>query len=77
MNFNKGDRVTWTYKHTLNRKSSTYITKEGTFITRCKPNANKGLANMMWNTDFAIVHFDGNKNPSKVLIIELQAKVST
>mgnify|MGYP001295633728 CR=1 FL=1 len=77
MNFKKGDKIEWTYEHSLNRKSKTHITKTGIFIrvldmrklsrARRIPQYNSEISS------YAIVHFDGNKNPSKVLINELRA----
>lgn len=65
---NIGDRVTWTYKHSLNRKSKTYITKIGVIV---------GFTGAIKKQRYvsgsvAIVLFDGNKHTSKVLLKELE-----
>lgn len=54
-----GDRVEWTYKHNLNRKSYTMITKKGTIIRPVKKKI--GLSG-----GYVIVKFDGNKGTSKI-----------
>jgi len=59
--FEIGDRAEWTYRHWLNRKSSTLISKRGTILRFF----NKG------NTKMVIIQFDNNKYPSRVPIDEL------
>jgi hypothetical protein len=62
-----GDRVSWTYIHHLNSKSSTIITKHGTLIRfSCAIKNFRYVAGTI-----AIVHFDNNKHPSKVPTKEL------
>ena len=63
-----GDRVNWTYEHHLNRYSSVYITKEGTLIKFTGETKSVRYV----SGKFALVHFDGNKHPSKVLVSELK-----
>jgi hypothetical protein len=57
---NEGDKIQYTYTHSLNGKSKTQITKKGVFIrwiyTR-HPYRKK--------TDFCLVQLTGNKNPVK------------
>jgi len=65
--FKEGVRVSWTYKHFINRKSFTYITKTGTILE---------IAGKVKNVRYvsgthAKVQFDGNKYPSIVPIKEL------
>lgn len=62
--FKKGHEITWTYKHHLNSRSYTLITKSGIFIKVIRKNPKKG-----------IVHFNGNKNKSTVLLKELKSKL--
>ena len=57
-----GDRVSWTFRHHLNSKSSTLITREG-FLLKI-PND--------YQHKKATVHFDRNKHPSKVWYTELR-----
>ena len=59
-NFVKGDCVEWTYKHFLNRKSFTHITKRGKFVRMIGISSGECL-----------VHFRGNKNPSRVKAEEI------
>ena len=59
-----GSRVRWTYKHHLNSKSYTYLTKDGTLLSYKK-------SNISFSYDMAIVKFDGNKTKSKVRLDEL------
>ena len=63
-----GDIVTWSYRHHLNKKSSFINTKTGVFLrsipSRSKPDE--------WWFPMCLVHFEGNKNPSKVKIEELE-----
>ena len=63
-----GDRVKWTYKHQLNSKSFTWITKEGTLLEITGSVKNKCYV----SGNYAKVHFNGNKYPSKVQIEELK-----
>lgn len=53
-------RVEWTYRHWLNSKSFTYVTKQGTFLRNSK------------KAGYAVVLFDGNKTKSQVLASELK-----
>jgi len=57
--FKIGDRASWTYRHYLNHKSSTLITKRGTILRFTK------------NRTIAVIKFDKNKYPSRVLLDEL------
>jgi hypothetical protein len=57
--FKKGDRIEWTYKHHLNGRSFTYITKIGSVI---------GMTGAVKNVRYVSgsmvkVLFDGNKHP--------------
>lgn len=58
-----GDRVSWTYRHNLNSKSYTYITKEGT------------VKKVYEDRGFAKVHFDGNRTLSAVDLTDLEKVV--
>lgn len=64
----EGSRVRWTYKHSLNRKSFTYVTKEGVLLEITGAVKNERYV----SGTHAKVHFDGNKHPSKVLLKELE-----
>jgi len=69
--FRKGDIVKWTYKHHLNSKQFTLITKIGKFISKIDTKRVDG--GMRWiERDYCKVHFKGNKQPSKVLIDEIE-----
>lgn len=54
-----GDLVQWTYKHWLNRKSYTTITKTGTILKITGKVKNKRYV----SGTHAKVHFKGNKHP--------------
>lgn len=62
-----GSRVSWTYEHHLNSKSSTWITKRGTVLEFVGEKKKRYVSGV-----FAKVHFDGNKHPSKVRVSELK-----
>lgn len=62
--FTSGDRIKWTYQHSLNRISKTMITKHGVFI-RVVNHRNK-------KSQSAEVHFDGNKTTSTISLNKLQ-----
>ena len=69
--FRKDDCVLWTYKHYLNSKAYTLITKKGKFIRRIKSKRVDGGAS--WDEyEYCLVHFRGNKNPSRVKIEEIK-----
>ena len=71
MKFKKGDRIKWSYTHHLNSKSSKVITKKGVFLRGITIQRRDG--GMSWpETEYCFVHFDGNKNPSRVLIEEVE-----
>lgn len=57
--FKKGDRVQWTYKHWLNSKQFTYITKVGTVIEMTSFKKKRFVSG-----GGVKVLFDGNKHPS-------------
>jgi len=69
--FRAGDCVKWTYKHYLNANSSTLITKRGKFIRKIH-----SVVGEMYNrhgvNEFCLVHFEGNKNPSRIRIEEIE-----
>jgi len=71
----KGQRVTWSYKHWLNSKSFTVITKTGTFLR--EGSSQRKVDVMSWPERFAIVHFDGNKNSSRVKLNEIKPIVGS
>lgn len=62
-----GDRVLWSYKHHLNSRSVTIITKAGTLLEITGKKKSKRYV----SGTHAKVHFDGNKHPSTVPIKEL------
>lgn len=53
MNKLLGKKVTWTYRHYLNKRSFTTITKEGVVVGVCR------------NENYIKVKFNGNKNAVK------------
>ncbi len=64
-----GDPVEWTYKHWLNSKQFTFVTKAATFIRYVRP-LKKFTAD--WSaTKKAVIKVYGNKNNSTVLATEL------
>lgn len=64
-----GDSVEWTYKHWLNSKQFTFVTKSAIFIRYVRP-IKKFTAD--WNaTKKAVIKVDGNKNNSTVSVNEL------
>ena len=64
--FKIDDRVEYTYEHFLNSKSSTYITKTGTFEGTIKHTKRYS------GHQLACVQFDGNKRQSKVYLYKLK-----
>lgn len=66
----RGDKITWTYEHSLNSRSKTLITKTGLFRSKCRHTA------IHWRKSYAVqmawVDFDGNKNRSRVPLDELR-----
>ncbi len=71
--FKPGDEIQWTYEHTLNRKSSIMITKTGVFCRYIQSHYKDGGMRGI-KTIFAYVRFEGNKNPSKIKITELEIR---
>ncbi|MCK4759957.1 MAG: hypothetical protein KAT69_07890 [Candidatus Aminicenantes bacterium] len=65
-----GDKVQWTYIHHLNSKSSVRKTKVGKFIRGITSERVDG-GSRITHVTYGLVHFEGNKNPSRVLISEL------
>ena len=62
--FKEGDRVVWTYEHHLNSKSTTLITKKGTYIKPLKKRyIGPGQLSVF---EYCRVHFDGNKKPTTI-----------
>lgn len=67
-NIKSGDKVEWAYKHHLNSKSFTYITKTG-IVQEITGN----IKNVRYvSGSHAKVLFKGNKHPSIVPIKELK-----
>lgn len=62
-----GDKVYYRYEHFLNSTTSTWRTKKGTFIRLIK-RRNKNAE------ELALVHFHGNKNPSRIPYNKLRLK---
>jgi len=67
----EGDIVEWTYKHWLNRKSYTLITKRGVIKEITGKVKNKRYVSRPYEK----VHFDGNKHPSIVPLKELTIRI--
>lgn len=65
-----GDKVKWTYTHHLNSRSSKRITKRGVFIATIRSEHVDGGCRIT-TSHYCRVQFEGNKNPSKVLVSEL------
>lgn len=59
-----GERVTYTYEHSLNGKSKTFITKHGIFAHKVKHPRKYFL--LPYRKQMAVVKFIGNKNESRV-----------
>ena len=60
------DNVIWAYRHHLNHKSITIIVKRGRFLRQVKHRR------PYYGEPMAYVWFEGNKNPSKVPLWELE-----
>jgi len=69
--FHRGDIVLWEYEHHLNSKSSVIRTKKGKFIRRIKSVKRDGGCIRDYYK-YCLVHFRGNKNPSRILISEIK-----
>jgi hypothetical protein len=71
----KGDVVKYIYRHWLNSKQSTLIAKYGVYLREVdarKSNRAKRIPQYNSETSpYSIVHFKGNKTPSKVLTKKL------
>ncbi len=65
---NSGDRIKWSYRHFLNRKSSFVRTKYGVYIRLVK---HPTPPDARW-PQCAVVRFDGNKRVSRVPHCELE-----
>lgn len=69
MKIGKGSRVFWNYYHALNSTSGIRRRKEGVFYGLCRHTIKHwkkiGSKQMAW------VHFDSNKNLSKVPMCEI------
>ncbi|MCK4817434.1 hypothetical protein KA005_16810 [bacterium] len=72
--FKPGDKIHWTYRHALNSKSSTLITKYGLFLRYVTSNYKDG-GSRGTHTIFCYVQFEGNKNPSKIRIDEMMLNI--
>lgn len=66
----EGDRVSWSYIHSLNSKSSTIRKKEGVFIRPVRSEKIDG-GSRTTSYEYSLVHFEGNKRPSRVKTKEL------
>lgn len=66
----EGDRIAWTYEHTLNSVSHVMITKHGTFLRKVKHSS------IWWQyisrRQMAVVRFDRQKQDSQVPFEELE-----
>ena len=65
-----GDKVKWSYTHHLNSKSSIVRVKKGVFISFIRSEEVCG-GSRITTSHYGKVHFDGNKNPSRVLVADL------
>ena len=70
--FREGDKIKWTYKHYLNSKSYTLITKVGKYIRKIAT----PICNQDDKYEYCLVHFEGNKHPSRVLISEIEKTIA-
>jgi len=66
--FKPGDKVEWTYDHWLNSKSCTRITKEGVFVRYINSRYKTSAINLL----FCYVHWNGNKNPTRISAMYLK-----
>lgn len=73
--FEKGDRVIWTYNHSLNSRSRTKITKHGVFVRFVKRKPINGFNTEVPN--YGMVKFDGNKTLSKIALFQLKYEQMT
>jgi len=65
-----GDKVKWSYLHWLNSKSNVRRTKTGVFLRNITTKkVDGGMRRDV--TEYCHVHFEGNKNSSRVLISEV------
>lgn len=69
--FQKGDKVRWTYKHHLNSKSVTFVTKEGIFLRKIEKKYEPGRL-LRPDLNRCLVQFKNNKYPSRVLVSEIE-----
>ncbi len=65
--FAAGDQIEWTYRHTLNSRQSTLITKTGVVLRNAK-------RTKIYKPQMVVVKFDRNKNPSTIPEGELKRK---
>ena len=63
-----GDKIKWSYRHFLNRKSSLMRTKYGIYIRLVK---HPTPPTKIW-PQCAVVQFDGNKRVSRIPCCELE-----
>lgn len=68
-----GERVVYSYEHSLNGKSKTIITKHGTFARKVKHPRKYWL--LSYRKQMAIVMLDGNKGESRVKYSQLKREV--
>lgn len=68
--FKAGDRISWTYRHYTNSRSSFLTSKHGDYIGKVKHTV------IHWRkmdaTQMCFVQFDGNKRPSCVPVSEIR-----
>lgn len=64
-----GDRIIYSYEHTLNGKSKTIITKHGVFARKVRHPRRYWL--LSYRKQMAVVKFIGNKNESRVEYAQL------
>jgi len=69
--FQDGDVVQWKYKRHLNSRSTVIITKTGKFVRKIR-SVKKDVWNNYVYYSHCLVHFDGNKKPSRVPISEIE-----
>lgn len=70
-----GDKVKWTYEHSLNRKSKVLRTKRGIYWGAIRHT--RRLKGRMGFEPLGLVKFGGNKRPSKIPLSEIERDLST
>lgn len=69
LSFDKGDRIEYSYQHSLNSKSKTTITKHGVFVRKVK---RKGSTFEFDPNPKVVIKLDCNKRPSTVYMSQIK-----